>query len=421
VNLVVIPPHFAPDVAPTGAVWTRIVDELAGRGHRIEVITALPWYKDHRVEPGFEGRLVRKETTAWGSITRLHPFPTDKTDIPRRAAAFAGFSALAGIIGSLGRRVDGVLAVSPPLTLGGVGWMVARARRAPLVFNIQDVYPDVAIDLGALTNAKVIAASYKLELWSYHRADAVTVLSDDLRKNLVDKVGPGQAHKIRVIPNFVDTELIRPQATENAYRSENGLAGQRVVLYAGNVGMSQSLDLVLYAARHLRSDFPDAVFVINGGGAALIGLRRAAADLDNVRFVGMQPAERLPELLAAGDIHLVPLKRGLARASVPSKTYSILAAGRPLVASVDEGSEVARIVERAGAGVAVPPDDPEAFTAAIGRLLRAPQEAAEMGRRGRAWVEDWASPPAVAQSYEELFSELAAARASRSSRRATRA
>jgi colanic acid biosynthesis glycosyl transferase WcaI len=182
------------------------------------------------------------------------------------------------------------------------------------------------------------------------------------------------------------------------------------VLYAGNVGMSQSLDLVLYAARHLSSEFPDVVFVINGGGAALIGLRQAAAELDNVRFVGMQPAERLPELLAAGDIHLVPLKGGLARASVPSKTYSILAAGRPLVASVDVGSEVARIVERAGAGIAVPPDDPEAFTAAIGRLLRSPDEAAEMGSRGRTWVEGWASPAAVAQSYEELFTELAIAR-----------
>ncbi|MDQ1401997.1 MAG: colanic acid biosynthesis glycosyl transferase WcaI [Actinomycetota bacterium] len=409
-NLVVLPPHFAPDVAPTGAVWTRIVTELANRGHRIEVITALPWYKDHRVEPGFEGRLVRKEQTEWGSVTRLHPFPTDKTDIPRRAAAFAGFSALAAAVGALGPKVDAVLAVSPPLTLGGVGWMVAKARRAPLVFNIQDVYPDVAIDLGALTNPKVIAASYKLELWSYHRADAVTVLSDDLRANLVDKVGPGQAHKIRVIPNFVDTELIRPMPAENSYRAEYALSGKRVVLYAGNVGMSQSLDLVLYAARALRAQHPDVMFVINGGGAALIGLREAAADLDNVRFVAMQPAERLPELLAAGDIHLVPLKRGLARASVPSKTYSILAAGRPLVASVDEGSEVARIVERAGAGIAVPPDDPEAFTAALGRLLASPDEAAAMGQRGRAWVEGWASPAAVAQSYEELFSELATAR-----------
>jgi colanic acid biosynthesis glycosyl transferase WcaI len=409
-NLVVIPPHFAPDLAPTGAVMTRIVDELVKRGHRIDVITALPWYTHHRVEPGFEGKLVRKERTEWGSITRLHPFPTDKSDIARRAAAFAGFSALAAGVGAVGPRVDGVLAVSPPLTLGGVGWIVARARRASLVFNIQDVYPDVAIDLGALTSPRVIAASYKLELWSYHRADAVTVLSDDLRDNLVEKLGPAQADKIRVIPNFVDTELIRPMPSENAYRAEHGLSGKRVVLYAGNVGMSQSLDLILHAARRLRDEHPDVVFVINGGGAALIGLRQAAGELDNVRFVPTQPIERLPELLAAGDVHLVPLKRGLARASVPSKTYSILAAGRPLVASVDEGSEVARIVERAGAGVAVPPDDPDAFTDAVRRLLEAPGEAAAMGLRGRAWVEGWASPAAVAESYESLFAELAGRR-----------
>src|SRR5690606_20432311 len=123
----------------------------------------------------------------------------------------------------------------------------------------------------------------------------------------------------------------------------------------------------------------DVVFVINGAGAALPELRSRAGDLDNVRFVGLQPRERLAEELAAGDVHVVPLKAGLARSSVPSKTYSILAAGRPIVASVDPGTEVARTIERAGAGYAVPPGDPVAFTAAIHRLLADADAAAAMG------------------------------------------
>ena len=150
-RLVVLCPHFAPDVAPTGEVITRIVEELAARGHAIEVITALPWYEHHAVEPEFRGKAVRRETTPWGEIVRVHPFPTDKRDIPRRALAFGGFSALAGAVGVTGGRVDGVLAMSPPLTLGLTGWGLALARRAPLVFNIQDVFPDVAIELGVLT------------------------------------------------------------------------------------------------------------------------------------------------------------------------------------------------------------------------------------------------------------------------------
>jgi colanic acid biosynthesis glycosyl transferase WcaI len=125
-----------------------------------------------------------------------------------------------------------------------------------------------------------------------------------------------------------------------------------------------------------------------------------------VRFVDMQPKERLPEVLAAGDIHVVPLKRGLAWSSVPSKLYSILAAGRPVVASVDAGTEVARTIDQAGAGLSVPPEDAEAFTKAIRRLLDDPDEARAMGERGRAFVEGWASPAAVAEAYERLFLEV---------------
>jgi len=409
VKLAVLCPHFAPDVAPTGEVITRIVTELAARNHLIEVVTALPWYLGHRVEPSWAGRLVRHEATEWGSITRVHPFPTDKRDIPRRALAFAGFSALAGLEGLRGGRCDGVLAMSPPLTLGLTGWAIAQARRTRLVFNIQDVFPDVAIDLGAITNPRVIEASRRLERVSYERADAVTVLSEDLRANVRAKLGPAHQAKVRVIPNFVDTEAIVPLDRLTAYRRQLGIgAHQQVVMYAGNVGLSQSLELVLEAARARRHD-PSVVFVINGSGSARPELEAQAEGLENVRFGEMQPRHRLAEVLATGDIHVVPLKRGLAKASVPSKTYSILAAGRPLVASVDEGTEVGRIVERAGAGLAVRPEDPAAFVAALKALLGAPDEARRMGERGRAFVESWASPAAVAQQYEALFDELGGA------------
>lgn len=415
-NLLVLCPHFAPDVAPTGEVMTSIAEGLAERGHTLHIVTSLPWYQHHRVEPGWEGRLVRHEDVAWGRISRVHPFPTDKTNIPARAFAFAGFTALGGVLSLAADhagRPGAVLAMSPPLTLGAAGWVAAGRWRVPFVFNIQDVFPDVAVELGAITNPKLIAAASALERWTYRRADAVTVLSDDVRDNLVAKLHDSvddPLDRVRVIPNFVDTARIVPADPEaGRYRAEHGLGGRRVVMYAGNVGFSQSLDLVLAAARAL-ADRTDVVFVINGGGSARSELEAQARSLDNVRFVGFQPAERLPEVLAAGDIHVVPLRRGLARSSVPSKIYSVLAAGRPVVASVDEGTEVARVVEKAGAGLAVPPDDPAAFTAAITRLLDDPSAAAAMGRAGRDFVEGWASPAAVAARYEALFEELRARR-----------
>ncbi|MGH2786476.1 MAG: glycosyltransferase family 4 protein [Actinomycetota bacterium] len=413
-NLTVLTPHFHPDVAPTGAVATRIVEELAHRSHDIEVITSLPWYRAHRVEPGFEGRLVRYEDTPWGRIIRINPFPTsDKRNIVRRAASYGLFSLIVAGLGtrpartagrSRRRRVDGVLAMSPPLTLGVSGWAIARAKNAPFVFNVQDVFPDVAVELGVLKDRRVVAAARRLERFCYERADAVTVLSEDLKNNVAAKTSASD--KVRVIPNFVDTATIAPQDRGNAYRQEFGLHDRTVVMYAGNVGLSQSLGLLVEAAAALAYE-SDLVFVVNGSGAALPDLIRKAGGLNNIRFIEMQPADRLPEVLAAADIHVVPLKRGLARSSVPSKMYSILAAARPLIASVDEGSEVARVVERSGGGIAVPPEDAEAFTKAIKRLLDAPEEARRMGQAGRAWVEQWASPAAVAAAYEDLFTSLA--------------
>ncbi len=411
-------PHFAPDLAPTGVVMTSIATELVNLGNRLHVVTSLPWYQHHALEPGWDGQYVRTERTEWGAVTRVHPFPTDKRNIPARALAFGGFTALAAAMAAATRRrPDVVLAMSPPLTLGPAGWMVGALRRVPLVFNIQDVFPDVAVELGLLKGDKVIAAARRLERFSYRRADAVTVLSDDLADNVREKLRHGrsgaaadrEAAKVHVIPNFVDTQRISASERENGYRSEYGLTGKKVVMYAGNVGLSQALDLVLDAAVALAHE-PDVVFVINGGGAARPDLERQARGMGNVRFIDMQPADRLPEVLAAGDIHVVPLKAGLARSSVPSKLYSILAAGRPVVASVDVGTEVSRTVAGAGAGISVGPGDSEAFTKAIRRLLDAPEEAHAMGASGRRFVESWASPVAVAASYEALFRELRAER-----------
>ena len=404
-QLLVICPHFEPDVAPTGVVMTRIVHELAARGHQLHVVTSLPWYLHHEVEEGWGGRLKRTEDVEWGRITRLHPFPApDKTNLFRRSLSFGGFTAMATAVAAWGRRVDGVLAMSPPLTLGPAGWLAGIARRAPVVFNIQDVYPDVAVEVGAITGRRVIAALSWLERFSYARADAVTVLSDDLHRNLAEKTDPA---KVRVIPNFVDTDAIRPAERDNDYRRELGLsADQTVIMYAGNIGYSQPLELIVAAARELQ-DRPDIHFVINGSGSGRAAVEAAAVDVDNVTFRDLQPVERLPQVLAAGDVHLVLLRKGLAASSVPSKTYSILAAGRPIICSVDEGTEVVRLVEGADAGIAVPPEDAVAFTSAVRELADDPDRRTAAGERARAHVEAAFSPASVAAAYEALFTELA--------------
>ena len=410
--LVVLCPHFEPDTAPTGVVMTRIVEELVALGHTVHVVTAVPWYRSHRIEPGWHGRLVRSEITSWGSITRVHPFPgRDKSNLARRALGFGAYSLLAGVqclrVGGWLRRSGAVIAMSPPLTLGLTGWVASRLRRCPLVFNIQDVFPDAAVETGAISNRTIIAAASRLERLSYLAADAVTVLSDDLRDNVVAKLqaarGDRAGDTVHVIPNFVDTDAIVPADRATPYRVELGLGNGPVVLYAGNVGFSQSLDLMLAAARQL----PEVTFLINGNGAARAPLETAAIDIANLRFADYIEPSRLSELLATGDIHVVPLRRGLGRVSVPSKTYSIMAAGRPVVAAIDPDTAVPRILAESGGGIAVPPDDAPAFVEAIRLLVEDPDRGTRLGALGRAWVEREASPTAVGAAYDVLLRSLA--------------
>jgi colanic acid biosynthesis glycosyl transferase WcaI len=290
--------------------------------------------------------------------------------------------------------------MSPPLTLGPIGWLVSRLRRAPYVFNVQDVFPDAAVTTGAITDRRVIAAAARLERLTYDLADAVTVLSDDLAANVRAKTRSPE--RVHVIPNFVDTDAIVPLDRSTPLRRELDLGEGPVVLYAGNVGFSQSLDLVIGAARRL----PDVTFLVNGDGAARAPLEAEAADVSNLRFNGYVESDRLGELLATGDVHVVPLRKGLGAVSVPSKTYSILAAARPVVASIDAGTAVPLILQESGAGRSVPPDDLDAFVAALQGVLADPTQARAMGERGRAWVEQHASPAAVGDAYDRLIRGL---------------
>ncbi len=391
-------------MAPTGVVMSRIVHELANRGHELHVVTSLPWYRKHQVEQGWSGALWRVEKTNWGSITRVQPFAgKTKSNLLRRAVGFILFSYLVGLralfAGKVWRRVDGVLAMSPPLTLGLIGWHTKLFRGGKLVFNIQDIFPDAAIETGAITNKKIISFASWLERTSYKCSDSVVLLSDDLANNVQSKLEQKFHKRVKVIPNFVDTQAITPMSRMTNYRTELRIDDALVVMYAGNVGFSQSLEMLVSAAREL----PQLIFVINGEGAARESLKKSAHGLSNVRFGDYQDVSRLSEVLATGDIHVVPLKRGLGSVSVPSKTYSILASGRPVLAAVDLDTEVPRILAAADAGVCVEPDNLAAFISALRAMTLDPKTLSEMGERGRKWVENHASPASVAQRYEALY------------------
>ncbi len=416
-RILVLCPHFEPDTAPTGEVMTAICEQWVAQGCELEIVTSLPWYKDHAVADGWTGRLVRTQDEPWGRVRRWHPFPADKGRLVARAAAFGGFTLVAGADAVVAaRRCDVVFAMSPPLTLGAAGWAAAWRGRAPLVFNVQDVFPDAAVETGVLRSTRAAAAAARLERWIYRRAAAVTALSEGMAENIRAKLGQddsGKADnpdKVVVIPNMADVGRIVPSDRQNPYRAalgESGDPANTVVMYAGNLGHSQPLELVVEAARRFAGAGRDDVqFVINGDGVARPMLAEAAENLDNLHLVGWQPPELLGEVLAAADLHLVLLREGLGTTSVPSKVYSVLAAGRPVLAAVDRGSEIKRLLADSGGGRTVDPADIDAFCAAVGEMVDDPEGLAEMGRRGREYAEQVPGPQEVAERYLELFDRL---------------
>ena len=406
-RLLVISPHFEPDMAPTGIIVTSLVEQWLEQGHQVEVITSLPWYEKHEVENQWKGRLFRKEEKESLTVTRLHPFPQDKNKLIRRLVGFLAFSFLA-LIASVSKKgpFDTVIVISPPLTLGTVGKAAAVRHRCKLLLNLQDIFPDIAITLGKIKSRSSIKVLEKYEKLTYSGTDSITVLSKDLEKNVNKKIesikNPPQ---ITVIPNFLISSSIKPQDRLTEYRKEHHLGEKFVVMYAGNLGNSQSFELITDAAKK-HEDRDDVVYVINGGGVMSSSLKQQANNLRNLVVIGYQPIERLPEVLATADLHLVPLRTGLGGMSVPSKIYSVFAAGRPVIASVDPGTEIERIVIESEGGIVLPPDDFESFISAVEKLIEDSEMLKEMGHKARFWLENCYSSKTVADSYLDLIRQL---------------
>ncbi|HMR68086.1 MAG TPA: glycosyltransferase family 4 protein [Anaerolineae bacterium] len=398
--------YFTPDPAANSVIMTELAEELTQLGHQVTVIAAFPHYDTNQIWPTYRGQLVQKDEHQGIRVYRTYLYvPANKTNLLGRVLNYLSFNALSTLIGALAGQVDVILAPSPPLTIGLSAYLLSRLRRAPYIYNVQDIYPDVAIRLGVLTNPKVIRFFQALERFVYRHATAVSVLSEGFRQNLLGKGVP--AEKVAIIPNFIDTTFMQPGPKDNAFARQHGLQDKVVVMYAGNVGLSQGLETLLQAAHHLQT-LPDLRFLIVGNGAAKADLQAQAArlGLSNVIFLPFQPREQLPAMYATADISLVVLKQGIGAESVPSKAYTILASGRPLIAAIDAGSETQRLIEAAGCGLWTPPEQIGALAEAICSLYHQPGLRDQLGRNGRAYVESYYTRQAVGRQYAALLESL---------------
>lgn len=405
-RILLLSTYFAPDTSSNSVIVTDLAERLVEAGHAVTVVTTFPHYDINRIWDRYRGRLVQRERNGNLDVFRTYVYlPQRKTNIVGRVWSYLSFNVLSFLVGLITGPCDVVLAPSPPLTNGGVAWLLSRLKGARFVYNVQDIYPDVAIKLGVLKSRRAIAFFSWLERFIYRKADAITVISEGFRRNLLAKGVPEE--KLQLIHNFVDTKFMVPRPRHNRFSRDHGLDNRYVALFAGNVGLSQGLSTVLEASRLLQPH-PDILCLIVGDGAGKADLvtQVEQAGLANVRFLPFQPRSMLPDMYATADVCLVPLKHGIAENSVPSKVYTIMAAARPLIASIDEGSDVWQFVQETGCGLVVPPEDPNAVADAILSLYHNRSLGREMGLKARDRVERDYTPQIVADKYTELFRQL---------------
>lgn len=399
--------YYAPDPAANAVIITRLAEDLQAKGHEVTVICAMPHYDTNCIWPAYRKKLIQHERSTNGiDIYRvwLH-VPKKKRNLLGRLLNYISFNIMSTLAGLFVRKPDVIITPSPPLTIGLSAWLLGLLRQAPYVYNVQDIYPDVAVRLGALTNPRIIRAFEIMERFIYRHAKAITVISHGFKRNLLAKKVPEA--KLAIIPNFVDTDFVTPCSKNNEIARRESLVGPFVVLFAGNVGLSQGLEHVLDAAHALRHE-QDIQFLIVGNGSSKPHLEEQAAllGLSNVKFLPFLPREDVPNLYASSDLCLIPLRKGIAQESVPSKALTIMAAGRPILASVDTPSDIADLIERAGCGVCVPPEDPESLAGAILELRDARERCQTMGAKGRDYVCEHFAPEKVSQQYAYLLADV---------------
>jgi glycosyltransferase involved in cell wall biosynthesis len=370
---------FAPEPFLKGLPFAR---ELLRRGHEVEVLTGFPNFPGGQVYPGYKIRLWQREVIEGVSILRVPLFPSHDRSAIRRIANYLSF-ALSASIGSLFvKRPDVIYVYHPPATVGLPAMVARRFHHVPIVYDIQDLWPDTVATTGMMNSRLVLRL---LDSWCrlvYRKSDRIIVLSHGFKDALVQRGVPEA--KIDVIYNWCDEASI----TANSDRPmQLGTPDQFTVLFAGMMGLAQGLDSVLEAARICSDSVPNAKFVFVGFGVERERLKRKAADmaLENVEFLGSQPIDQIGRYLAGANCLLVHLKDDpLFRITIPSKTQAYLAAGKPVLMAVR--GDAADLILRSGGGLVCEPQNPAGIAAAVSTLASTSSERlAELGRAGRSF------------------------------------
>jgi colanic acid biosynthesis glycosyl transferase WcaI len=405
-RLLILSIQYAPEFTSNAIVITGLAEQLAARGHRVTVLAGTPHYQLPRVPPGYGWRPFRREICQGVKVIRCWAFPKSGGKFAK-LLNYASFTLTSLVASLLTKRPEVVIAVSPPFWLGFNALLLRALRRCPVVYNVQDLFPDAYLASEEVRAGWLARAMGGLMTSIYRRCDRITVITESFTEAIAARgIDRG---KIVTIPNFIDTTIVTPLPRANSFRRRHGLDDRYVVMYAGNIGYTHGTELLVEAAAKLAA-IPDVLFLVIGGGSKQADLVKLARQrrLTNMQFLPTQPRELLPEMLATADVFVMTAKPGVGRTSFPGRIYNSLLAARPVVASIDDNSDLAQVLRTGGVGIVTAPGNVEDFCQALTTLYHDAARRERLGRSGAEFMARHYSPQAVVDQYESLLKGLAA-------------
>ena len=391
--------NYAPELTGTGKYTAEMAELLVRNGHEVRVICAPPYYPQWQVASGYSAWRYRREAVRGVRVWRAPIWVPKRPGGAARMVHLLSFalSSLPVLLCHAWWRPHVVMTIAPTLLTAPAAWALARLTRAKSWLHIQDFEVDAAFDLGLLTSPRAAAIARSIERTVLRRFDVVSSISDRMIRRALDKGVDGA--RLFSLPNWVDTQQIFPLGRPSDYRHLLGIPDSAtVVLYSGNMGAKQGIEILAWAAAKLGSR-TDIVFVFCGNGASKADLETRCTSLKNCRFLSLQPAERLNELLNLADIHVLPQRNDAVDLVMPSKLTGMLASGRAIIAMARVGTELSNVVSPRG--VVVPPEDVKALVAAIKSLAADPRHRAMLGAAARRFAQGKLSPASVLGRLEE--------------------
>lgn len=400
--------YYPPETNAPASRTHEHARQWVASGHQVTVLCALPNHPDGVIPVGYRGRWLIHETIDGVNVLRTWLYATPNKDKLLRSFSFISFMVSSFCTGMTKlKKPDIIIGTSPQLLCAFAAYLVAAIQRVPFVLEIRDLWPQQIVDLGVIKSPLIIRPLVAIEMLLYRRAHTIIVVAGAMREKLISRGVP--AEKIKVIPNGVDPDFFRPTPKAQHIRKQAGWENRFVALYIGTLGLSQGLDTLLETATLLEKDHPEVLIVLAGSGAERVRLqeKKAALGLGNVEFLPAQPKDRMPTLYCAADCCLVPLKdRDVFRHTIPSKMFEIMSCARPIILGVSGQAQT--ILERANAGIAIPPENPQALADTILHLKNNPELAQVYGQQGRDYVSVWYNRALNAKEYLEILGQTLA-------------